>query len=86
MTHLFSATRMGLCPGPWDFYRHENNPTKPETEKAEAHSSGLFGLLLEYSLNRKKSGLTSVAARFMITATTRSQSLKNKNNLESSHE
>lgn len=86
MTHLFPSTRPGLCPGLWDFCRHGNNPTKPKTEKAEAHSSGLFGLLLEYSLNRKKSGLTSVAARFMITATTRSQSLKNKNNLESSHE
>ena len=36
--------------------------------------------------NRKKSGLTSVAARFMITTITRSQCLKNKNNQESSHE
>ena len=36
--------------------------------------------------NQQKSGLTSVATRFMITATTRSQCLKNKNNQESSHE
>lgn len=51
MTHLFAAARTGLCPEPRDFVRHENNPKKPEKEKAEADSSSLFGLLPGYSLN-----------------------------------
>ena len=51
MTKFVAATKAGLCPEPRDFFRHVNIPKKPKKEKAEAKCSGLFGLLLEYSLN-----------------------------------
>ena len=51
MTTLIAAAKTGLCPEPRDFLRHENKPKKPEKEKAEANSPGLFGLLPGYSLN-----------------------------------
>ena len=51
MTTLNAAAKTGLCPEPRVFLRHENKPKKPEKEKAEANSPGLFGLLPGYSLN-----------------------------------
>jgi len=51
MMTSIAAAKTGLCPEPRDFLRHENKPKKPEKEKAEANSPGLFGLLPGYSLN-----------------------------------
>ena len=50
MMTIITAFPTGLCPEPWDFFRHGNIPKKPEKEKAEAQRSDFFGLLLEYSL------------------------------------
>ena len=50
MMKFVAATKAGLCPAPWDFFRHGNRPKKSEKEKAEAKRSDFFGLLLEYSL------------------------------------
>ena len=51
MTTSVTAAKTGLCPGPWDFFRHENILKKPEKEKAEAKNSSFFSLLPEYSSN-----------------------------------
>ena len=51
MTTSVTAAKTGLCPGPRDFFRHENILKKPEKEKAEANNSSFFSLLPEYSSN-----------------------------------
>jgi hypothetical protein len=36
MTEFVAATKAGLCPEPWDFFRHGNIPKKSEKSKPPA--------------------------------------------------